>query len=68
MKVYAIVTTKYFREAGMITDQYTEITDIFENESDANKLKEYIESKIDGEVYVDEFTIKESVNIDDYFI
>jgi hypothetical protein len=68
MKVYAVVTTKYFREAGTITDQYTEITDIFENESDANKLKEYIESKIDGEVYVDEFTVEKSVNIDDYFI
>ena len=68
MKVYAVVTTKYFREAGMITDQYTEITDIFENESDANKLKEYIESKIDGEVYVDEFTVEKAVNVDDYFI
>ena len=68
MKVYAVVTTKYFREAGMITDQYTEITDIFENESDANILKEYIESKIDGEVYVDEFTVEKSVNIDNYFI
>ena len=39
MKVYAAVTTKYFREADMITDRYTEVTDIFENESDANKLK-----------------------------
>ena len=68
MKVYAVVTTKYFREAGMITDLYTEVTDIFENESDANKLKEYIESKIDGEVYVDEFTVEKSVNVDDYFI
>ena len=68
MKVYAVVTTKYFREAGMITDQYTEVTDIFENESDANKLKEYIESKIDGEVYVDEFTVEKAVNVDDYFI
>jgi hypothetical protein len=68
MKVYAVVTTKYFREAGIITDQYTEVTDIFENESDANKLKEYIESKIDGEVYVDEFTVEKSVNVDDYFI
>lgn len=66
MVVYLVYAMKNVRDGGMEVDHWCETIDIFKNKSDAEKLKELLKGKIDGEIYIEEFTVEESLNLNNY--
>lgn len=66
MAVYLVYVMRNVRDGGMEVDHWCEPIDIFKNKSDAEKLKELLKGKIDGGIYIEEFTVEESLNLNNY--